>query len=110
MQKVVFVIPTMYADHHVLGVRQALVGKKGVAQVWASAMRRQLQVEYDEGAISSAKIAETLTEAGYTPDQMLTLPSVPKQSEDGSTWYSVIPRITKTEMKDLEMSGDFRRY
>jgi hypothetical protein len=34
----------------------------------------------------------------------------PKRSEDGSEWYTLVNRITKTEMKDLEMSGDFRRY
>ncbi len=110
MQKVELRVPAMYADHHVLGVRQALVGKKGVAQVLASAMRRQVQVEYDESVTSPASIAEALTAAGYIPDQPTALPPVHKQSEDGSTWHSVIPRVTKTEMKDLEMSGDFRRY
>lgn len=110
MQKVLFKVPAMYADHHVLGARQALVGQGGVAQVLASAMRRQVQVEYDEGVTSPKKIAQALVEAGYIPDQQTDLPPVHKQSEDGSTWYSVIPRVTKTEIKDLEMSGDFRRY
>jgi copper chaperone CopZ len=110
MKKMTFNVPAMYADHHVLSVRSALSQLSGVQEIIASAARKKVTVDYDEGIITPEKIEETLIQAGYALDQPLPLTKFPKRSEDGSEWYTLVNRVTKTEMKDLEMSGDFRRY
>ena len=35
---------------------------------------------------------------------------VAEGKDDDSAWFTSIQRITRTNMKDLEMSGDFRKY
>ena len=110
MKKVTLNLPAMYADHHVLNVRRALLGLKGVSQVIASSARKKVVAIYDESSIAEADIVKALIEAGYTPDQPVALPEAPKNAQDGSPWYTVLQRVTKTEMKDREMAGDFRRY
>mgnify|MGYP001023628929 CR=1 FL=1 len=110
MQKTVISVPTMFADHHVLRVREALLGLSGVTKVVASSARKKVAVAYDDSVISSDRIAQVLTEAGYPPNQELPILGRHQQSQDGSPWYTVLQRVTTTEMKDLEMSGDFRRY
>jgi copper chaperone CopZ len=110
MQKTVISVPTMFADHHVLRVREALLGLSGVSKVVASSARKQVAVAYDDSVLSSDRIAQALVEAGYPPNEELPILGQHHQSEDGSPWYTVLQRVTTTEMKDLEMSGDFRRY
>jgi len=41
MQQMIVDLPGMYADHHVLRVRQVLLGTQGVKEVTASAARRK---------------------------------------------------------------------
>ena len=110
MKSLTLAVPAMYADHHVLRVRDALLGLSGVVEVVASASRRQVALDYEEGGIGPEEIAQALADAGYPPERELALGRLPKPSEDGSPWYTILPRVTTTEMKDLEMSGDFRRY
>jgi len=110
MKTVTYSVPAMYADHHVLRVRAALTHVKGVEHVVASAGRKKVAVAFDEASTSADKLGQLLTEAGYPPDQAPTFPATPKQTEDGSAWYTILQRATKTEIKDREMSGDFRRY
>jgi copper chaperone CopZ len=110
MQKTVISVPTMFADHHVLRVREALLGLSGVSKVVASSARKQVAVAYDDSVLSPDRIAQALVDAGYPPNEELPILGQHHQSEDGSPWYTVLQRVTTTEMKDLEMSGDFRRY
>jgi len=110
MEKLVVSLPSMYADHHVTCVRAALLSGNGIQGVIASAARRQVVVEFDEGATSPDEIVVLLTTAGYAPDQAVPAPDMPERSKDGSAWYNIIQRETETNLKDLEMSGDFRRY
>ena len=110
MPKLTLNLPAMYADHHVLRVRAALASLSGVTHTVASAGKKQVTIEYDEAAVSPAGIIQKLVAAGYSPDQVLPLPTLPKSTEDRSAWYMLIHRVTQTEIKDLEMSGDFRRY
>ena len=110
MKSLTLAVPTMYADHHVLKVREALAGLSGVQGVVASAARRQVTLQYQEGDIAPEEIAQALADAGYRPQEEIALGELPKRSQDGSPWYTVLPRVTTTEAKDLEMSGDFRRY
>jgi len=109
MARLVVSVPMMYADHHVLRAREALQKLAGVSNIVASATRKQVVVDYDP-PLTAPEIESALTTAGYPPNQEQPLPSIIERSKDGSAWYAVIGRKTTTERKDLEMSGDFRRY
>ncbi len=91
----------MYADHHVMGVRQALLGLDGVESV---------VVQHDDAVVSADALSRVLAEAGYPAEVPVELEPTLQPSKDGSTWYTVIQRLTNTDRRDLEMSGDFRRY
>lgn len=110
MRDVVIDVPAMYADHHVLKVRELLSGIEGVSDVQASAARRKVAVHFDANQTSVESIGDALAAAGYAPGQAATISDHPKRHEDGSPWYSVLDRKTTTERKDREMAGDFRRY
>jgi copper chaperone CopZ len=110
MKETVISVPTMWADHHVLTARKALLDLKGVDEVVASSARRSIFVKFDEKATSADAIKEALASAGYQPDGAQTLNEFPKRHEDGSEWYIILDRKTTTERMDREMAGDFRRY
>ena len=110
MQQKVINVPAMWADHHVLVVRKALLDLKGVKEVQASSARRSVLVKFDEKASSAEEIEKALTAAGYSPGEALPMSEFPKRHEDGSAWYVVLDHKTATEVKDREMAGDFRRY
>jgi copper chaperone CopZ len=110
MKQVVVDVPGMYGDHHVLGVREALLAAKGVSEVTASAARRKVAVKFDEAVTSPDAIREVLAAAGYSPDQPQAAYEFPERHKDGSAWFAVPDRTTTTERKDREMAGDFRRY
>jgi excisionase family DNA binding protein len=44
MENALLNVPAMYADHHVIAVRNILTAMPGVADVWASSAWRQVQV------------------------------------------------------------------
>lgn len=110
MQDAIVSLPAMYADHHVMAVRGALLGLPGVADVLASAAIRSVRVRFDETALSPQEIEAALSAAGYAPDQEVQVDDHPLRHRDGSSWYTVIDRTAQTIMKDREMAGDFRRY
>jgi copper chaperone CopZ len=110
MKEMVIKVPGMWADHHVLRLRESLLGVKGVSEVIASSARRTAAVRFDETATSDKAILDAVVAAGYGPDQVPVMSEFPKRHEDGSEWYLVLDRKTITEHKDREMAGDFRRY
>ena len=110
MEAVVFKVPKMYADHHVLAVRAALTDLDGVTNVVASSAFKRVAVAYDAALTSPAAIEERLQSAGYGPDEDWDLPELPEGREDESAWFKSIWRVTRTSMLDLEMAGDFRKY
>jgi copper chaperone CopZ len=110
MKQSVINLPSMWADHHVLLVRKALLDLEGVEEVQASSARRSVLVKFDEKATSPETIEKALTTAGYAPDEAPQAREFPKRHEDGSAWYTVLDRKTVTDRKDREMAGDFRRY
>jgi len=110
MKSLAYSVPAMYADHHVSRVREVLAALDGVTEITASAAQRKVTVAFEDGSVSPQRIEQALAEAGYAPGAELPLGASPKPSQDGSAWYTVLHRVTKTEIKDLEMSGDFRRY
>jgi copper chaperone CopZ len=105
-----FELPTMYADHHVTRVREVLLERPGVSEVVASAAARQVRVRCDESVVSEQELAAALASAGYEPGVEPASLTFAQPHQDGSTWYVVTDRTTKTERKDREMAGDFRRY
>ena len=109
-EKAVFQVPKMYADHHVEIVRNALLTLNGVEDVIASSGAQRVAVRYDPQRLTANAIAEALRSAGYAPGEKPVLPQVPEGKEDISPWFRVIQRVTRTNIKDREMSGDFRKY
>ena len=110
MEKVTFSIPAMWADHHVLAVRETLGQVAGVEDVRASAMYKDVLVMYEPATVTPDALQNALTEAGYKIAQSPTLPTYPARIDDTSDWFQFQERITETDMRDLEMSGDHRKY
>ena len=110
MEKVTFSIPAMWADHHVLAVRDALGKVGGVEEVVASALYQDVLIRYDPALVGPESLAETLQEAGYRLSEGPSLPAHPKRIDDASDWFRFQERITETDLRDLEMSGDHRKY
>lgn len=110
MEKTIFDVPKMYADHHVEAVRSALLQLKGVESVTASSAFKKVVVGYDPKSLKPKAIEEALRNAGYAPGEEWKLPDIVEAKEDSSSWWRIISRVTQTNAKDLEMSGDFRKY
>ena len=110
MERAVFAVPKLYADHHVLTIRELLSNLPGVQEVHASAAFKRVAVSFDPGVTSAETIKGALEGAGYGPDQPLEFAQTLRNKEDGSFWYVLRPRTTETNQLDIEMSGDFRKY
>ena len=110
MEKVVFKIPSLWADHHTLAVREALGQVGGVEEVTASALYKDVVIEYDPSAVNPDALAGALADAGYATETAPELPTYPERIDDSSDWFQFQERITETDMRDLEMSGDHRMY
>ena len=110
MDKVTFSVPAMWADHHVLAVREALGAVSGVQEILASSLYRDVLVKYDSTTVEPEAIKAALIEAGYEIAKAPELPTHPERIDDASDWFQFQERITETDMRDLEMSGDHRKY
>jgi copper chaperone CopZ len=100
----------MFADHHVLQAREALLALSGIDDVYASSAWQAVIVTYDPAAIQPDKIEKALAQAGYGPDQ-----TTPVLVESGTqykdpAWETLGTRVTETNQSDLALSGDFRKY
>jgi copper chaperone CopZ len=65
MKTVVFEVPTMYGDHHVLEVRRLLLQMDGVVDVYASSGFQIVEVTFDENQQTPAALEACLSAAGY---------------------------------------------
>ena len=110
MEKVTFNIPAMWADHHVLVIREALGSVDGVEDVIASSLYRDVLVKYDQVKVDPARLAGILESAGYDTATAPVLPAYPERIDDASDWFQFQERVTETDHRDLEMSGDHRKY
>jgi copper chaperone CopZ len=110
MEKVTFSIPAMWADHHVLEVRQVLDQVSGVEEVVASAMYKDVLIKYDPANTTPESLASALSEAGFRAAEAPQIPSYPERTDDTSDWFQFQERVTETDMRDLIMSGDHRKY
>lgn len=111
MEKALFDVPSMYGDHHVIAVRQALLVVPGVEEVWASSAWQQVQVTYEPETVSPDEISQALEQTGY-PAGDGHLPSAPSTLPNAKdpAWDALGVRVTKTNEADLKLSGEFRRY
>jgi copper chaperone CopZ len=109
MVNTVLTVPKMWADHHVLKVREALVALDGVEDVYASSAWKQVLVKHDPDSLDKTAVIQALAEAGYDVSEDLGLEGAPLSAGDPA-WDRLGVRATKTDERDLELSGDFRRY
>ncbi len=111
MDKVVLHVPALWADHHVLNVRDALGAVEGVENVYASSAWKQVLVNYNADQTNQAAIEKALADAGY-PVGMGELPvlTLPTENRKDPQWKEADFRLTVTNEADREMSGEFRRY
>ena len=107
MEKVTFVIPGMWADHHVLAVRELLREDDAVRLTTASALERVVRLEYDASRTDPQRITALLTEAGYACGEPEPAAGPPT---DKPAWATAGVRVTTTNAVDLAMSGDHRKY
>jgi len=111
MKKIVLNVPSMYADHHVLSVRNALNDLEGIEDIYASSAWKQLLITFDPKKIKQPKIEEAMSTAGYPidaaePAVLVTANDIKRDPQ----WQKLGARSTETDIADLKMSGEFRRY
>jgi copper chaperone CopZ len=110
MAKATFDVPTLWADHHVLKVREALLNLEGIDDVYASSAWKQVLVTYNKKT-KKANIEKALADAGYPVGQgEVPIVVQPTEIRRDPQWAVMGSRMTKTSQADLEMSGEFRRY
>jgi copper chaperone CopZ len=111
MEKLVLTLPTLYADHHVLTLRQALLDIEGVTQVYASSAWKRAIITFDAEKTSADDLEKAAAQAGY-PVGEAELPVLVEREIIGRDpqWEKFDLRVSKTNQADLEMSGEHRRY
>lgn len=110
MASITLKAPAMFADHHVLKVREALLALDGIESVYASSAWHTVIVTYDEDKTQPATIEQSLAEAGYSPDKAPPILAESGAQFQDPSWQSFGPRVTTTNQADLAMSGDHRKY
>jgi len=100
----------MFADHHVLKARTALLALDGIEDVYASSAWQAVIVTYDEAKIQPASIEQSLADAGYAPDNVPPVLAESGPQFQDPSWQSFGTRVTETNQIDLAMSGDHRKY
>lgn len=102
--------PALFADHHVLRVRKALLALEGVEDVCASSAWQAVIVSYDENRIEPTAIEKALIGAGYGPDETTPVLAQGGAQFQDPSWEALSARVTETDESDLKMSGEFRKY
>ena len=113
MEELVFGVPAMWADHHVLAVRSSLFTLAGVEDVEASSAFKTVRVFFDPGRTSAQVIVKALMAAGYPPSGFEENGASQVPVSAGKTdpaWTALAMRTIQTNQADLAMSGEFRKY
>jgi copper chaperone CopZ len=100
----------MWADHHVLAVRNLLGALPGISDIEASSTFRTVTVVYDPTKIAPEAIKTKLAEAGYPADGGEAMAGETVYAHPDPAWLALSVRETRTNVVDLQMSGDFRKY
>jgi copper chaperone CopZ len=109
MEKIALTIPALWADHHVTNVKRLLSPISGVENVFASSAFKQVMIEFDPNKTSQTALEKALTDGGYAPGQEQFVLESPYATPDPA-WEEQAQRITTTNMVDLQLSGEFRKY
>jgi copper chaperone CopZ len=107
MEELTLTVPDMWADHHVLAVRDALARQAGVTDVVASARDTSVRLAFDASQTGAEQIAASLSEAGYPVGDREEAGPPPTNKP---AWATAGVRKTTTDPIDLVMSGDHRKY
>ncbi|HDQ71064.1 MAG TPA: copper chaperone [Chloroflexi bacterium] len=111
MEKMALDVPNLWADHHVLDVRDALASLEGIGDVYVSSAWKQILVNYDADKTDEATIEKALLDAGYPVGEGgVPILVEPNDLRRDPQWEILGARLTQTNRADLEMSGEFRRY
>ena len=93
-------LPMMYADHHVLAVRQLLLALPGVVDVYASSSFQVVDVSFDETQCAEEEIHSILAEAGYLAELPVAVEFGSSQAfENGKPFFrhtAVFPQTDRT--------------
>lgn len=110
MELITLEVPKMYADHHVLTVRELLLELEGIEEVYASSAWKQVRVTFDPDQLEAASIESALQEAGYPVADGET-PILIERNRIGRDpqWTKADVRTTRTNPKDREMVRQFHR-
>ncbi len=109
METIELTIPAMYADHHVIKVKQLLSPLPGVQEVYASSAFKAVSIEFDPAKTTQAALVKALTEAGYAPGELEVVEPQGYGRYDPE-WETNGVRVTVTNQVDLQLSGEFRKY
>jgi len=107
MEQLTLSVPGMWADHHVLAVRDLLREDDAVTSTVASALEGAVRIEYDAARTDPQRIAALLSEGGYACGEAEQTADPPT---DKPAWLTAGVRVTTTNAVDLAMSGDHRQY
>jgi hypothetical protein len=73
-------------------------------------MYKDVLIKYDPTTATPEALKAALLDMGYEIAKPPALPSFPERIDDASDWFQFQERITETDLRDLEMSGDHRKY
>ena len=107
MEELVLAVPGLWADHHVLAVRDLLGQDDAVQIVAVSALDRSVTVTYDPARTDAAKVTALLEQGGY---QTGAADEAEPALTSKPAWATAGVRVTATNAVDLAMSGDHRKY
>jgi copper chaperone CopZ len=106
MEKVQFNVPTLWADHHTLKVREVLTQQPGVTDVVASSAFRMVAMSYDPAVTNAEVISQALSTAGYPVAEegqgVLTQPVPMQNGRRDPAWNRLGMRQFKTDERDLK--------
>jgi copper chaperone CopZ len=110
MEEIILELPAMYADHHVLTVRDTLTALDGLEEVYASSAWKQVMLSFDPAKITQSAIEEALANAGYPvgegePPILVEFDKIKRDPK----WEELDIRVTETYEAEVQMSGEFRR-
>lgn len=110
MKQITLNIPSMYADHHVLRVRDLLEELEGIGEVYASSAWKQLMISFEPDRIDQEGIEIALAEGGYSVGQGEP-PILVERDRIGRDprWAEISTRTTKTNPSDREMVRQFHQ-
>ena len=112
MEETVLTIPLLWADHHTLAVRGAILSLEGIEKLEVSALHHTATIAYDPAKTTREAIVAALSDAGYAlGDVTDDAPTGKALAADAArAWATSGSRVTATNPVDLAMSGDHRKY